>query len=70
MGSIPERGRGMIVHAAERPLCRAFGTYLGVLYENTAYAGVNGMEQDADASIRVVPPSLRSLLGSGGFFIL
>lgn len=36
MGNIPERGRGMEGHAAARPLCRTFGTYLGVLYENTA----------------------------------
>ena len=36
MGSISERGRGMVRHAAVRPLCEAFGTYLGVLYENTA----------------------------------
>ena len=30
---------------------------------STTYAGVNGVEMDAFASIRVVPPSFRSLVG-------
>lgn len=50
---------------AARPSYGKFGTCLGVLCEevNTTYAGVNGVEMDADASIRVVPPSFRSLVG-------
>lgn len=36
-----ERIRGV------RFLRRMFGTYLGVLYENTAYAGVNGIKWNA-----------------------
>lgn len=34
-----------------------------------AYTGVNGVEMGAFASIRVVPPSLRSLVGDRRLFI-
>lgn len=44
MGSIPEREQ-----YGEMFLCGAFGTCLGVLYENTAYAGVNGRRAECSA---------------------
>lgn len=40
-----------------RFLRRIFGTCLGALYENTTYAGVNGLRVECQTLIRVVPPS-------------
>lgn len=69
-----------------KPLCGRFGTCLGVLRETGVSDGdrrilteveaqrmpaLAALEEDAEASIRVVPPSFRSLTGAGNsaFFI-
>lgn len=41
---------------AGRVLCESDGTYLGAMYENTAYACVKGNELNQNWLIRVAPP--------------
>ncbi len=49
----------------ERFLRIIFGTCPGALYENTTYAGVNGLEMSVLTLIRVVPPSFSVPYGDG-----
>ena len=54
-----------------RILDRKHRTYLGALYENTAYPGVIG-QRECNALSRVVPPSLSVPFGGleGSFLLL
>jgi len=56
---------------AERFFGRDIRTYLGALYENTTYFGVNDIRvNDFKSLIRVVPPIFRSLVDSkDGLFL-